>query len=81
MSKLEAKSSVATVVDSTPHSRDTARMDPYSLVDTGQGEDEQEDVCRVCRSGAESGPLSHPCRCSGSMRCVHPLCAAKRALS
>ena len=32
--------------------------------------DEDEDVCRVCRSGAEDGPLFYPCQCTGSIRCV-----------
>ncbi|KAL7409311.1 hypothetical protein BDY24DRAFT_223553 [Mrakia frigida] len=38
-------------------------------------QEEEEDVCRVCRSGPEPGqPLFHPCKCSGSIRFVHQDC-------
>ncbi len=31
------------------------------------------DVCRVCRvEGDEEAPLIYPCKCSGSVRFVHP---------
>lgn len=31
------------------------------------------DVCRVCRlEGDEEMPLIYPCKCSGSVRYVHP---------
>jgi hypothetical protein len=37
------------------------------------GDDVEEDVCRVCRLEAhEENPMVHPCRCSGSVRWVHP---------
>ncbi|WWC91366.1 uncharacterized protein L201_006309 [Kwoniella dendrophila CBS 6074] len=37
--------------------------------------DEEEDVCRVCRvEGDEADPLIHPCKCSGSVKFVHPDC-------
>ncbi|ODN91420.1 hypothetical protein L198_05934 [Cryptococcus wingfieldii CBS 7118] len=37
--------------------------------------DDEGDVCRVCRTGAEEDlPLVYPCKCSGSVRYVHPDC-------
>ncbi|CDZ98172.1 Protein involved in mRNA turnover and stability [Phaffia rhodozyma] len=37
--------------------------------------EEEEEVCRVCRSGEEPGnALYHPCKCSGSIRYVHQDC-------
>ncbi|KIS00118.1 E3 ubiquitin-protein ligase MARCH6 [Cryptococcus deuterogattii 2001/935-1] len=37
--------------------------------------DEEGDVCRVCRLGEEpDNPLVYPCKCSGSVRFVHPDC-------
>ncbi|KAL7421431.1 hypothetical protein Q5752_004317 [Cryptotrichosporon argae] len=37
--------------------------------------DEEGDVCRVCRTEAdEDSPLIYPCKCSGSVRYVHPDC-------
>ncbi|KAM0750560.1 hypothetical protein T439DRAFT_380454 [Meredithblackwellia eburnea MCA 4105] len=35
---------------------------------------EEQDVCRVCRSGVEDGPLFYPCQCTGSIRYVHEPC-------
>ncbi|KAL2455602.1 putative E3 ubiquitin ligase SUD1 [Abeliophyllum distichum] len=38
-------------------------------------EDEEEDVCRICRNPGESdNPLSYPCACSGSIKFVHQDC-------
>ena len=37
-------------------------------------DDEGGDECRVCRGGAELGPLFTPCKCSGSIRHVHQEC-------
>ena len=38
-------------------------------------DDEDEDVCRVCRCPAEPGrPLFTPCKCSGSMGMTHQDC-------
>jgi hypothetical protein len=37
--------------------------------------EEEEDVCRVCRGGAEpDSPLFYPCLCKGSIRFVHKDC-------
>lgn len=37
--------------------------------------DEDEDVCRICRtSGDSENPLFYPCACSGSIRYVHQDC-------
>ncbi|ORX38932.1 hypothetical protein BD324DRAFT_617907 [Kockovaella imperatae] len=37
--------------------------------------EEEGDVCRVCRiEGDSEEPLIHPCKCSGSVRFVHPTC-------
>ncbi|WWD21007.1 hypothetical protein CI109_105488 [Kwoniella shandongensis] len=37
--------------------------------------EEEGDVCRVCRvEGDEENPLIYPCKCSGSVRFVHPDC-------
>ncbi|WVF65735.1 hypothetical protein IAT40_000467 [Kwoniella sp. CBS 6097] len=37
--------------------------------------EDEGDVCRVCRvEGDEVDPLIHPCKCSGSVRYVHPDC-------
>ncbi|SJX64652.1 related to SSM4-Ubiquitin-protein ligase involved in ER-associated protein degradation [Sporisorium reilianum f. sp. reilianum] len=36
---------------------------------------EDEDTCRICRSGPEPGaPLYHPCKCTGSIRYCHQDC-------
>ncbi|CAG8465430.1 2336_t:CDS:2 [Ambispora gerdemannii] len=36
------------------------------------GDEDGEDVCRVCRcEGTEEQPLFHPCKCAGSIRFVH----------
>ena len=36
---------------------------------------EDEDSCRICRSGPEPGaPLYHPCKCTGSIRYCHQDC-------
>ena len=37
-------------------------------------ENEDEFECRICRGGAEIGPLLHPCKCAGSIRYVHQEC-------
>ena len=38
-------------------------------------QDEDEDVCRICRSeAAEGDPLFFPCACSGSIKYVHQSC-------
>lgn len=45
----------------------------YYSVKMDIGDDVEEDVCRVCRLEAdEENPMVHPCRCSGSVRWVHP---------
>ncbi|CAA7017089.1 unnamed protein product [Microthlaspi erraticum] len=37
--------------------------------------DDDEDVCRICRSPEEPGnPLRHPCACRGSIKYVHQDC-------
>ncbi|KAJ9474961.1 ERAD-associated E3 ubiquitin-protein ligase DOA10 [Pseudozyma hubeiensis] len=36
---------------------------------------DDEDTCRICRSGPEpSSPLYHPCKCTGSIRYCHQDC-------
>ncbi|KAK4401672.1 putative E3 ubiquitin ligase SUD1, partial [Sesamum angolense] len=43
----------------------------YDLLD----EDEEEDVCRICRNpGDADNPLRYPCACSGSIKFVHQDC-------
>ncbi|KAH7425122.1 hypothetical protein KP509_11G040700 [Ceratopteris richardii] len=43
--------------------------------DGDEGEDEQEDVCRICRTAGENGsPLYYPCACNGSIKYVHQDC-------
>lgn len=37
-------------------------------------EDQEERVCRVCRSGEEGGSLYRPCHCKGSIQFVHEDC-------
>lgn len=38
-------------------------------------EDEDEDLCRICRSPEEPGnPLRYPCLCRGSIKYVHQDC-------
>lgn len=37
--------------------------------------DEDEDLCRICRSPEEPGnPLRYPCLCRGSIKYVHQDC-------
>lgn len=39
------------------------------------GEDDEEDVCRICRTpGNDESPLYYPCACSGSIKYVHQDC-------
>ncbi|KAI5479294.1 hypothetical protein MNV49_003812 [Pseudohyphozyma bogoriensis] len=40
----------------------------------GQTHSDEQPECRVCRAGAEEGPLFHPCRCVGSIAWVHEDC-------
>ncbi|WVR09207.1 hypothetical protein IAU60_006269 [Kwoniella sp. DSM 27419] len=45
------------------------------MAGAGPEHEDEEDVCRVCRvEGDDADPLVHPCRCSGSVRFVHPDC-------
>ena len=46
------------------------------LVEERVAEDDgDEHECRICRGEATpQQPLSHPCKCSGSMRWVHQAC-------
>lgn len=37
-------------------------------------EEQEERVCRVCRSGEEGGQLYRPCRCKGSIEYCHEDC-------
>jgi len=39
------------------------------------GEEEEEEICRICRCGEEADrPLYHPCICTGSIKFVHEDC-------
>eukprot|EP00250_Pteridium_aquilinum_P006590 c16479_g1_i1 orf=142-3528(+) len=41
----------------------------------GDEGEEEEDVCRICRTSGERGsPLYYPCACSGSIKYVHQDC-------
>ncbi|CAK9266883.1 unnamed protein product [Sphagnum jensenii] len=41
----------------------------------GDADDEEEDVCRICRmTGEDDSPLYYPCACSGSIKYVHQEC-------
>ena len=41
----------------------------------GMEDEDEEDVCRICRMPAEEDqPLRYPCRCRGSIKFVHPSC-------
>jgi hypothetical protein len=47
---------------------------PLAAMDAAS-ESEECDECRICRGeSTPEQPLSHPCRCSGSMRYVHETC-------
>lgn len=38
-------------------------------------DEDDEDLCRICRSPEESGnPLRYPCACRGSIKFVHEEC-------
>ncbi|GBF99992.1 hypothetical protein Rsub_12719 [Raphidocelis subcapitata] len=47
---------------------------PHPLLDGYVSEEEDGDVCRICRMGAGDEPLYWPCRCSGSIKYVHQQC-------
>lgn len=48
---------------------------PQSLNSFDETAEEDEDVCRICRtSGDVENPLFYPCACSGSIRYVHQDC-------
>jgi E3 ubiquitin-protein ligase DOA10 len=36
--------------------------------------DEEEVVCRICRTGQEAGQLYSPCKCTGSIGSLHEQC-------
>eukprot|EP01118_Nematostelium_gracile_P000430 TRINITY_DN10480_c0_g1_i1.p1 TRINITY_DN10480_c0_g1~~TRINITY_DN10480_c0_g1_i1.p1 ORF type:complete len:850 (+),score=138.72 TRINITY_DN10480_c0_g1_i1:111-2660(+) len=41
-------------------------------------EEEEKDICRVCRAGdSPEKPLFYPCRCSGSIKYIHEDCLLK----
>ncbi|KAF5789975.1 putative transcription factor C2H2 family [Helianthus annuus] len=44
-------------------------------IDMHDDDDEEEDVCRICRNpGDADNPLRYPCACSGSIKFVHQDC-------
>lgn len=50
-------------------------MAGVSRAGVNEEEEEEEDVCRICRNGGEEdNPLHYPCACSGSIKYVHQDC-------
>jgi E3 ubiquitin-protein ligase MARCH6 len=46
-----------------------------SRIADGGDPDDEEDVCRICRTpGDDDSPLYYPCACSGSIKYVHQEC-------
>lgn len=51
------------------------RKDLNSLACRFDDDEEEEDVCRICRNPGEAdNPLRYPCACSGSIKYVHQDC-------
>ncbi|XP_049389600.1 probable E3 ubiquitin ligase SUD1 isoform X1 [Solanum stenotomum] len=51
------------------------RKDLNSLASRFDDDEEEEDVCRICRNPGEAdNPLRYPCACSGSIKYVHQDC-------
>ncbi|CAN6818319.1 unnamed protein product [Brassica oleracea] len=51
------------------------KMDDQSFSSGGGEEEDEKDLCRICRSPEESGnPLRYPCSCRGSIKYVHEDC-------
>ncbi|KAI3803707.1 hypothetical protein L1987_31867 [Smallanthus sonchifolius] len=71
---------VAAVNASASSSSDTASDDAnsgenLSISIYDDGDEEEEDVCRICRSpGDADNPLRYPCACSGTIKFVHQDC-------
>ncbi|MCO5559734.1 hypothetical protein L7F22_013336 [Adiantum nelumboides] len=72
--------SLPTVADSEIIERDGGDGDgdgkvQKALSGGGDEAEEEEDVCRICRTSGEKGsPLYHPCACCGSIKYVHQDC-------
>ncbi|CAN4112179.1 unnamed protein product [Withania somnifera] len=51
------------------------RKDLNALASRYDDDEEEEDVCRICRNPGEAdNPLRYPCACSGSIKYVHQDC-------
>uniref|UniRef100_A0A7N0ZWS0 RING-type E3 ubiquitin transferase n=1 Tax=Kalanchoe fedtschenkoi TaxID=63787 RepID=A0A7N0ZWS0_KALFE len=52
-----------------------ASAEPAASVQREEFDEEDEDVCRICRNpGDAENPLRYPCACSGSIKYVHQDC-------
>ncbi|XP_042162772.1 membrane associated ring-CH-type finger 4 [Oncorhynchus tshawytscha] len=49
----------------------------FSLCSYSESGSLRTPVCRICFQGPETGELLSPCRCSGSVRCIHQPCLIK----
>ncbi|WZZ42017.1 hypothetical protein YC2023_038276 [Brassica napus] len=64
-----------TFEETTSKSLAFPKMDDQSFSSGGGEEDDEKDLCRICRSPEESGnPLRYPCSCRGSIKYVHEDC-------
>lgn len=56
-------------------SAETSTMTNNNVSSKYDDEDEEGDVCRICRNpGDVDNPLRYPCACSGSIKFVHQDC-------
>lgn len=58
----------------SPPSGGTAPPIPRAAPPAAQEDDEDEQVCRICRDGDLDEDLVTACRCEGSVKWIHPSC-------
>uniref|UniRef100_A0A175YF66 RING-type E3 ubiquitin transferase n=1 Tax=Daucus carota subsp. sativus TaxID=79200 RepID=A0A175YF66_DAUCS len=57
------------------HNKTTTDITDENVLNKHEDDDEDEDVCRICRNGGDAAnPLRYPCACSGSIKFVHQDC-------
>ncbi|XP_071722205.1 LOW QUALITY PROTEIN: probable E3 ubiquitin ligase SUD1 [Rutidosis leptorrhynchoides] len=62
-------------LDSAPRPEQPAPAPEQARRPKYDDEEEEEDVCRICRNPGEAdNPLRYPCACSGSIKFVHQEC-------
>lgn len=72
---INSSSSPSASSSSGSSTEQLTRKDLNSLASRYDDDEEEEDVCRICRNPGEAdNPLRYPCACSGSIKYVHQDC-------